>query len=188
MNILNIVVISIFIIFVITYIIMISTLNLNPSMSSDNDNEINNLLKKRDSDINNLNIIGTIVGILISVIDINYINKLQITNRTLIIGLNIFKLIIYVTLLGLAGTAYSDYYKLMEIEYKLSEYESSSPSDSFPKNIVDNSAKWAIAIKPLVPFLCALSIQTLLIIITNLENKIPYDNIPSSESPSSVSI
>lgn len=189
MNILNIIVISIFLIFVVTYIIMISTLNLNPISSTDNP-DINNLLKKRDSDISNLNIIGTIVGILLGVIDINYINKLQITNEKLIIGLHTIKLIIYIVLIGLAGTAYSDYYKLIEVEYKMSGDKSSSlspsTSDKLPTNLVDNSAKWSIAIKPLVPFLCALSIQTLIIIITNIEkiSSTSYDKLSPTDSNS----
>jgi hypothetical protein len=168
---------------------MISTLNLNPISSTDNP-DINNLLKKRDSDISNLNIIGTIVGILLGVIDINYINKLQITNEKLIIGLHTIKLIIYIVLIGLAGTAYSDYYKLIEVEYKMSGDKSSSlspsTSDKLPTNLVDNSAKWSIAIKPLVPFLCALSIQTLIIIITNIEkiSSTSYDKLSPTDSNS----
>lgn len=161
---------------------MISTLDLNPITSIDDNS--NNILKKRDSDINNLNIIGTIVGILLSVIDFNYINKLQITNEKLILGLQIFKLIIYITLLALAGTTYSDYYKFIEVELKM-ESDDESPDKSL-STLVDNYAKWSIAIKPLVPFLCALSIQTLIIIITNIEklSSTSYDKLSPTDSNS----
>jgi hypothetical protein len=168
MNILNIIVISIFIIFVITYIVMISSLNLNPNidLNADDDNNNNNLLTKRNNDINNLNIIGTIVGILLGVIDMNYINRLQITNEKFLIGINTIKLIIYVTLICLAGTTYSDFYKYIETELKIDNPNTSN-------KLVNDYAKWSIAIKPLVPFLSALSIQSLIIIITNIEKIIP---------------
>jgi len=161
---------------------MISYLNLNPISSIDNPDAYN-LVVKRESDINNLNIIGIIVGILLGVIDVNYINKLQITNEKLLIGLHTIKLVIYVTLLGLAGTTYSDYYKLIEVELK-------SNTEKTSTNMVNDSAKWKIAIKPLVPFLCALCINTLIIIITNIEKIMPtsYNKLKSDSEELSDSI
>jgi hypothetical protein len=167
---------------------MISNLNLNPLSSMDKNNT-NDLLIKRENDISNLNIIGAIVGILLGVIDNNYINRLPITDEKLIIGLHTIKLIIYVSLIGVAGTTYTDFYSIIKAELTMSDNSSPStssptPSDSqkLSKNIVDDSARWKIAIKPLVPFLCGLSIQTLIIIITNIEKMSSSHSILKSES------
>jgi len=111
------------------------------------------------TNINNLNIIGIMVGILLGVIDINYINKLEINNTHIII-LCVIKLIVYISLIGIAGSTYSDY---KTIQNK------------------DNNAKWSIAIKPLIPFLCAISIQTLILIINKL-NSTDYKILNSKEN------
>ena len=39
--------------------------------------------------------------------------------------------------------------------------------------MVNESEKWKVAIKPLVPFICALCVNTLIIIITNIEKIMP---------------
>jgi len=146
----EVILILIFIIFVITYIIMINNLDL--SISDSNQLTYN---------INNLNIIGIMVGILISVIDINTVNKLQLNDKILLM-IQLSKLIIYMTLIGVAGTSYSDYNNIV---------------------VKNNSGlKWSIAIKPLVPFLCGISIQSLILTI-NLINKLikSPDKIHSSD-------
>ena len=153
---LNILVISIFIIFVITYIILIDNLNLNPITLKLSEEDKNVLLTKRKDNINNLNIIGVIVGILLGVVDIHYVNNIKNDDNTVIFEIQIIKLIIYITLISVAGTSYSDYYTLAQ--------------SSNGSHVIDESQKWNIAIKPLIPFLCALSIQSLIIIIKHLEN------------------
>jgi hypothetical protein len=155
MNILNIIVISIFIISVIIYIILIDSLNLNPITPELLEEEKNTFLTKRQNDINNLNIIGTIVGILLGVVDIHYFNNIQNDDYQYIFIFQICKLIIYIRLISIAGTSYSDYYTLVE--------------SNNGSHIIDDSQRWNVAIKPLIPFLCALSIQALIKIIKYIE-------------------
>jgi hypothetical protein len=181
MNILKIIILLIFIVFTITYIVLISKLDVNPS-------KINiDLINKRDKDINNLNIIGIIFGIIISVTDIYIINKLNIKSETLLIIMHMIKIIIYIVLISISGTTYSDYYTLIKT---MSVEDTNAPTPT--NTIVDNNAKWSIAIKPLVPFLCALSIQSMIIILTNFDNlfsgsynKIPISSISSENQNSS---
>jgi len=174
MNILKIIILLIFFVFTITYIVLISNLELNPSLSRSNID----LLNKRDKDINNLNIIGIIFGIVISIADIYIINKLEITNKILVILMHTIKLIIYIILISISGTTYSDYYTLIKT---MSVEDTNAPTPT--NTIVDSSAKWSIAIKPLVPFLCALAIQSIMIILTNIDNLISGSYQKNSISP-----
>jgi hypothetical protein len=172
MNTVQIVVICIFVIFIITYLTMIGNLILNidldndPSIlkcngiSSSKDasdcriEKISILSKNRTNEINTVNIIGIILGILLGVIHTQYVNMLEIDNTVKII-IHTVLTIIYISLIGVAGSTYQDYTSI---------YATAITS----KFTIDDGARWKVAIKPLVPFFCALSISSLGIIVKTL--------------------
>lgn len=67
--------------------------------------------------------------------------------------------IIYISLIGVAGSTYQDYNSIIS---------DLSASFSGKASVIDDSAKWKVAIKPLIPFFCALSISSLGIIVKTL--------------------
>lgn len=198
MNTIQIIVVVIFVLFIITYLVLIGNLDLTVNFQdplveecdtvANSDEKINcvftkvsTLADKRTSDINTINIIGVIVGILLGVIQMQYVNKLEM-NNTLKIVVHAVLLTIYITLLGFGGSTYQDYYSIAP------NIMAGSMGKSMGKvNKINDSAKWLVAIKPLIPFLCALSISSIGIIVEALSvsKNTNYGKILSSTSDSS---
>jgi len=202
MDIVKIVLISIFVIFTIVYIAMIGSLNLNIAYSdvdkscdgiSSFEDKRNcqsekqkNMQDDRQNNINTLNIIGVILGILLGVVHTQIIMNLKIDNNIMKILFYLIILIIYIILISLAGTTYSDINSLMNLMLQMQ----SKPENPDVQTL--DSAKWRVAIKPLVPFLCALSITTIGIIINTLSEIVKkpsgYNNVTPSELSSDTTL
>ena len=206
MNTIQIGVIGIFVVLIIVHIILISSSNLDYNGMEDYKkweknmeetcSKITNVeektkcdldgglsllstLNNRDSAISNINMIGIIIGILLGVIQINYLNKMKMTN-SLKLTVHIVLLIIYITLIVLSGASYSDKGIFVKQMIDTMLYDQTKAFD-----IKTNYTQ--LALKPLVPFLCALSITSLGIIITTIDESSSkssnnYSSISSTDS------
>jgi hypothetical protein len=174
MKISQIVVIVIFIIFLIIHISLVSTSNLDiivkeyaekmielcKDKKSDElincqNNYATSILNDRDSTINNINIIGIITGILLGVVQINYINTINMNNSIKLVVHSII-LIIYIILIYLCGTSYTDDGEYLRLQSK-------------SRDTIYKGKYLQLGLKPLLPFLGALSITSLSIIITSID-------------------
>lgn len=193
MKITQIVIIVIFIIFLIAHISQVSTSKLDIFLEELSENGkkkcgsiqesdkmvscttdfLLSVLKDRNNKIYYINITGVVIGLLLGVIHLNYINKLDL-NDNLKILLHSIIIIIYITLIILSGIIFdSDGYLLNKI------FSLVDPSKLTIENIINfnisaigislKTNNLQIGLKPFVPFLGALSVSSLIIIITSID-------------------
>ena len=187
----QIVIIVIFIIFLIIHISLVSTSNLDIDIKEYMDDTtkkcnhlveqkqdiqvfygcsittIQNKLNQRSNQIMMINIIGVIIGILLGVIQINYINKLTINNNIKIITHTLI-IIIYLILIIIGSVVFDDDgYLINKISTIINWHniQINNPTENILNilNLKTNNIR--VGLKPIVPFLGALAISSLSIIV-----------------------
>lgn len=187
----QIVIIVIFIIFLIIHISLVSTSNLDIDIKEYMDDTtkkcnhlveqkqdiqviyncsittIQNKLNQRSNQIMLINIIGVIIGILLGVIQINYINKLTINNNIKIITHTLI-IIIYLILIIIGSVVFDDDgYLINKISTIINWHniQINNPTENILNilNLKTNNIR--VGLKPIVPFLGALAISSLSIIV-----------------------
>ena len=188
MKISQIIIIVIFIIFLIAHISQVSTSNLDISLEEIDKNGaklytgkspscaiefILSILNDRNNKIFYINITGVIIGILLGVIQLNYINNLNL-NNSLKILLHSIIIISYIILIILSGVTFdSDGYLLNKLASLVDPskltIENITSFNFFAMGISSKTNNLQIGLKPFVPFLGALTVSSLIIIITSID-------------------